>query len=224
MEYLGRRDQQVKVRGYRIELGEIETVLRQGRGIRECVVVAKEEEGGGERLVAYLKAEEGSRVEVSEVKKAAKEKLPEYMVPAVLVEVQEYPLTPNGKIDRRALASREVRSVAGESAYLPPQTSLESTIAEIWAELLKVEKVGRNHNFFDLGGHSLLLAKVHNRLQSVTGTNFTMMEMFKYPTVSALAEYLSRESKAQPSLQHSLDRAGLRLQAIRSGQHRSDEA
>ncbi|HTC92176.1 MAG TPA: phosphopantetheine-binding protein, partial [Terriglobales bacterium] len=210
----GRRDQQVKVRGYRIELGEIESVLRQAEGIRECVVVAKEESGGEKRLVGYVKAEEGSRIDAAELKKAAKEKLPEYMVPAAIVEVEEYPLTPNGKIDRRALAARKDAQIETDEAYLAPQTSVEQTIARIWEELLHVEKVGRNHNFFDLGGHSLLLAKVHSRLKREFSKEISMTEMFKYPTVSALAAYVSGQESEKPSLVHSQDRANMRLQAM----------
>ncbi|HTC92786.1 MAG TPA: thioesterase domain-containing protein, partial [Terriglobales bacterium] len=201
MEYLGRRDQQVKVRGYRIELGEIESVLRQAEGIRECVVVAKEESGGEKRLVGYVKAEEGIKIDAAELKKAAKEKLPEYMVPAAIVEVEEYPLTPNGKIDRRALAAREEKDKplhTSTQTFVPPQDEIEFQLVRIWERMLNVRPVSVTDNFFELGGHSLLATRLFAQIAKIFGRNLPIATLFQSPTVAELAAVLRRQGWSAP--------------------------
>src|SRR6185295_16179980 len=149
-EYVGRIDEQVKVRGYRIEIGEVEAVLRSHPAVSSCVVIAREEEGGEKRLVGYVvRAEAGEqRAEISEIRRYMGEKLPEYMIPAVFVEIDEMPLTANGKVDRRALPAPTGLRPYMEKDYVAPRTPIEEMVASIWAEVLQVERVGIHDNFF----------------------------------------------------------------------------
>jgi amino acid adenylation domain-containing protein len=194
VEYLGRADEQVKVRGFRVEVGEIEAALRRHAEVRECVVAASDDGGGTTRLVAYVvpRAPEAAAVAPGDLRSFLKEQLPEYMIPSAFVRLEALPLTPNGKLDRKALpvpdgASRE----AGES-YVAPRSELERIIADVWQEVLEVERVGVHDNFFGLGGHSLLLIRVNGKLRETLRAELPVIEMFKYPTVSALAEHLGR--------------------------------
>ncbi|HSD82298.1 MAG TPA: amino acid adenylation domain-containing protein, partial [Anaerolineae bacterium] len=189
LEFLGRVDHQVKVRGFRIELGEIEAVVRQQPAVREAVVVVREDRPGDQRLVAYVVAQEGQVVASGEVRHWVQERLPEYMVPAAVVELTALPLTPNGKLDRRALPAPDATRPELETAYISPRSEAERIIAEIWKELLHVEQVGVNDNFFDLGGHSLLVMQIHSRLVAAFGKEFPMTELFRHTTVASLAQY-----------------------------------
>ena len=155
LEFIGRRDDQVKVRGYRIELGEVESALLSHAAVSQAVVVARQEEEGEKRLIAYYVASEA--LEVSELRAHLKHQLPEYMVPGMWVQLQVLPLTPSGKIDRKALPAPEGRPQIG--GYVAPRTPLEQTLARIWAEVLHLEQVGVEDNFFELGGHSLLVMR-----------------------------------------------------------------
>ncbi|HEV3052502.1 MAG TPA: amino acid adenylation domain-containing protein, partial [Longimicrobium sp.] len=154
LEFLGRTDFQVKVRGFRIEPGEIEAVLRRHADVREALVIVREDQPGEPRLVAYVVG----RVEAEELREHLRKSVPEYMVPAAFVVLEALPLSPNGKLDRRALPAPEL--VSGETGYVAPRLPLEAALAGIWAEVLGRARVGVNENFFDLGGHSLLLVKV----------------------------------------------------------------
>ena len=191
LEYLGRADQQVKVRGYRIELGEIEAAIMEHAAIRESVVTAHEEVGGERRLVAYVVAKEEEKLTASEVRAYLKEKLPDYMVPAAFVMMEAFPLTANGKIDRRALPLPEGQRPALESPYVEPHTETEKVIAAVWRQVLHVEKVGLNDNFFDLGGDSFLMAQACGKLREALDRDISMVEVFTYTSVSSLARYLS---------------------------------
>jgi acyl-CoA synthetase (AMP-forming)/AMP-acid ligase II len=164
IEYLGRNDFQVKIRGFRIELGEIEAKLSQCAGVREAVVLAREDEPGDKRLVAYLVADEGLDVSVSDLREALSRQLPEYMVPSAFVQLDALPLTANGKLDRQALPAPEA-SALHVHEYEPPQDEIEQALATLWQELLRVERVGRRDNFFELGGHSLLVVAMVERLR-----------------------------------------------------------
>jgi amino acid adenylation domain-containing protein len=185
-EFLGRLDHQVKIRGFRIELGEIEAVLCSLPGVREAVVMARQDTPVDRRLVAYLVGEATAET----VRRALRERLPDYMVPAAFVTLAELPLTPNGKVDRKALPPAE-RSHTGMGTYSAPRSTLEQTIAEIWREVLGLDQVSRDDNFFDAGGHSLLMIRVHARLRELLHRDLTVVELFQYPTVRALAEHLS---------------------------------
>jgi amino acid adenylation domain-containing protein len=188
LEYLGRMDHQVKMRGYRIELGEIEAVLGGCGGVSESVVVMREDVAGDKRLVGYVVLEEGRTAE--QVKKYLRERLPEYMVPGVLVEMKKLPLTPNGKLDRKGLPAPEYEQ--GQN-YEGPRTGTEEVLAQLWAEVLKVKQVGVRDNFFDLGGHSLLATQLISHINDGFRIQLQLRELFEQPTVEALAKSVERE-------------------------------
>jgi amino acid adenylation domain-containing protein len=189
LEYIGRADQQVKVRGYRIELGEIETVLASHAGVREAVVMAREDQGGERRLVAYIVANEGEPVlTVPEMRNHLREKLPQYMIPSALVVLAEMPLTPNGKVDRRGLPVPDGMRPELERAYVAPRSATEEIVAAIWAELLGVERIGIHDNFFELGGHSLLATQVISKVREMFGVEVALRAIFEEPSVAGLAQ------------------------------------
>ncbi|HEX9205841.1 MAG TPA: beta-ketoacyl synthase N-terminal-like domain-containing protein, partial [Candidatus Deferrimicrobiaceae bacterium] len=191
IEFQGRIDQQVKVRGYRIEPGEIESVLEGHPGVGEAVVTVREDRPGEKRLVAYVTHRGGTPVEAGELRRHVRASLPEYMVPAAFVGLESLPLTPNGKLDRGALPAPEGRG-EGEGGYEAPRSEVEKKIAAVWQEVLQVEGVGARDNFFDLGGHSLLLLQVHAKLKDqFAGKRLSVVDLFHYPTVESLAEHLS---------------------------------
>jgi amino acid adenylation domain-containing protein len=208
IEYLGRIDHQVKLRGFRIELGEIEVVLRQHPAVADAVVAVREDVPGDKRLVAYVVPGDW-RLEIRDfghnnlqspisnldhdLRDFLKQRLPEYMIPSAFVAIQAVPLSPNGKADRRALPAPETPRPQLNAAYAPPQTQVERMIAAIWQEALHVDEVGLHDNFFDLGGHSLLVARVYSKLREAGATNISMLDLFQYPTVNALARYLSQQ-------------------------------
>jgi amino acid adenylation domain-containing protein len=208
IEYLGRVDQQVKVRGHRIELGEIEAALGQHPNVQESVVVVREEPAGEQRLVAYVvpNDERGTINDddssssliahrssfTSELHTFLAAHLPGYMLPSSFVFLDSLPRTPNSKIDRRALPDPAAHAAAG-ARYIAPRSGLERTIGAVWQDLLGVEQVGMDDNFFELGGHSLLMMQAAHRLQDLLKRELTVIELLKYPTVSALARYLGGE-------------------------------
>lgn len=188
LEFLGRIDQQVKIRGFRIELGEIESVLRSHLGVREGVVAVRED-GGNQRLVAYLVASAESDGSHAELRNHLKAKLPDYMVPSAFVVLEALPLTANGKIDRKALPAPE-RSDSDEATYVAPRTPIEKTLAALWAKVLKLDRVGRHDNFFELGGNSLLAASLFARIEHEIGKKLPLGTLFQSPTVELLASAL----------------------------------
>ncbi|HYN80431.1 MAG TPA: AMP-binding protein, partial [Gemmatimonadaceae bacterium] len=222
IEYLGRIDQQVKIRGFRIELGEIEVALLQHPAIEQVVVVAREDEPGDKRLVAYVVAQEGpaptvseiiSRMkgkvpqhlmadadvqkaplpDVSELRGFLKEKLPEYMVPSAFVMLHELPLTPNGKVDRRALPVPDQERPELERAFLAPRDTLELQLTKMWEKVLGVEPIGVKDNFFDLGGHSLLAVRLFAQIEKSFGRNLPLATLFQAPTIEQLADILRQQ-------------------------------
>ncbi|HET6364287.1 MAG TPA: amino acid adenylation domain-containing protein [Nitrospirota bacterium] len=190
IEFLGRIDNQVKVRGFRIELGEIESVLGRHEAVREVVVMAREDVPGDKRLVAYIIPEGERTPSVSVLRQYLKEKLPEYMVPNSFVMLEKFPLTPNGKADRRALPPPEHTRPELEETYVAPRTPVEQSLAEIWTNVLGVERVGVNDNFFELGGNSLLAVKLFVRIHKWAGIDMPLATLFKSPTIRALAKLL----------------------------------
>jgi amino acid adenylation domain-containing protein/non-ribosomal peptide synthase protein (TIGR01720 family) len=193
LEFIGRADKQVKVRGFRLELGEIETVLSEHDAVREVAVVAREDEPGEKRLVAYLVADEENAPTVSELRRYMLEKLPEYMVPAVYVRLSEMPLTPNGKINRSELPVPEQTRPELTESFTAPRTRTERLLADVWSEVLHVEQVGIHDNFFDLGGDSILSIQVVSRAQEEHALSFSIQQLFQNPTVHELAESLINE-------------------------------
>src|SRR6267143_3754101 len=185
IEYLGRMDGEVKVRGMRIEVGEIETVLASHRWVEEAVVELSGE-GADQRLVAYVVAGEEGTPSARELRRYVRSKLPEHMVPAGYVRVEEMPLLPSGKVNRRALAG--VAGVAlSEQGMLAARTEVEQKLARMWAEVLKVKEVGVDQNFFELGGHSLLVLQVMARIRREFDVELGVRTMFEEPTIAGLA-------------------------------------
>lgn len=215
IEFLGRLDFQVKVRGFRIELGEIEAVLSQHPAVRDAVVVAREDVPGDKRLVAYVVPVATSAVQPGALREFLQSKLPDYMVPAAFVQLQALPLLPNGKVDRRGLPALEWERQAA-TVYVSPSDGLEKAIAGIWQELLQVDQIGVDDSFFELGGHSLLIVQAHRRLSGIADRDLSITDMFRYPTIRALAEYLGREPDDgdQISVQETLDRVQARREAM----------
>jgi amino acid adenylation domain-containing protein/non-ribosomal peptide synthase protein (TIGR01720 family) len=189
LEYLGRADHQVKIRGFRIELGEIESVLDTHPGVDQAVVIAREDEPGLKRLVAYIVSADGT-AEPAELRTHADAVLPKYMVPSAFVTVDSLPLNANGKLDVRALPAPE-RDPATAAGYIAPRTDTERAVAEIWAEVLGAQRVGIDDNFFDLGGDSILSIRVISRLRAVLGVDVSARALFSHPTVAGLAEVIT---------------------------------
>jgi amino acid adenylation domain-containing protein len=210
LDFLGRSDFQVKLRGFRIELGEIETALEQQFGVRQAVVVAREDKPGDKRLIAYLVGRAGETTSVPSLRRALESKLPDYMVPSVFVFLECLPLTPNGKIDRNALPAPPTQVDTAQISFEPPRSDLESTIAQTWGQELGIEQVGLNDNFFDLGAHSLMVAEVHVQLQQILNRDISLVDLFQFPTVRSLASHLSGERTPAPRVS---DRAKRRLAA-----------
>jgi amino acid adenylation domain-containing protein len=199
IEFLGRNDFQVKIRGFRIELGEIEARLSEHPAIHEAVVMAREDSLGEKQLVAYYTASPLDEAEVDalsaeHLRSRLSAVLPEYMVPAAYVRIESFPLTPNGKLDRKALPAANADAYALRG-YDAPRGELETTIAQIWAEVLKLGRVGREDNFFAIGGHSLLVVKVMSLLQR-GGIGATVADLFNHPTIESFAASLSSRSQA----------------------------
>ena len=192
IDFLGRIDHQVKMRGFRIELGEIEAALNRHPLIKESIVLLKEGAQGDTRLVAYAVAKRQPTPSIAELNGSLRETLPDYMVPSVITFLDRLPVTPNGKVDRKALPEIDLSHSRFQQTCVPPQTDLEWSIAEIWKELLQVESVGVNDNFFDLGGHSLLLLRVRSKLRDRLKCDLSVVEMLKYPTIALLAERISQ--------------------------------
>ncbi|HEX5759549.1 MAG TPA: beta-ketoacyl synthase N-terminal-like domain-containing protein, partial [Thermoanaerobaculia bacterium] len=187
LEYLGRLDHQVKVRGFRIELGEIETALAAHPAVRDGVVLAREDQPGDKRLVAYL-VPAAAQLDLPALRADLGERLPDYMVPSAFVVLEALPLTPNGKVDRKALPPPQGRPIAPQA---PPRGLTEELVAAVWREVLERDAVGVHENFFDLGGHSLKLVQVQRRLEERTGRELSVVDLFRYPTVAALAAHLA---------------------------------
>lgn len=219
IEYLGRIDNQVKIRGFRIELNEIEIALNQCPRVRESIVIVREDVPSDKRLVAYVVTQQASESIITELRNLLKVSLPEYMMPSAFVLLQKIPLTPSGKIDRRRLPKPTDSRPEMESTYIAPQSASEKAIAIIWQAVLSVEKVGIHDNFFDLGGHSLLLVRVYSQLQIVFHhKNLSMMDLFTYPTISSLAQYLNQNESI--TVQPSSDRSQTRRDVLRQQRQR----
>jgi amino acid adenylation domain-containing protein len=206
IEFLGRLDEQVKIRGFRVELGEIESVLAGHPKVRETLVVAREDADGEKRLVAYLVVNPPAP-SVPDLRSYMKETLPDYMVPGALVFLDAFPLTKNGKIDRRALPEPEDLRPELPNAYVAPQSDGERLVAGIWQELLHLKQVGTQDNFFDLGGNSLLMVRVQHKLTEALGRDISIVQLFQYPTVASLARALSGSSPVAAAGTPAQDRA-----------------
>jgi len=197
IDYLGRNDHQVKIRGYRIELQEVETALEQAPGVKEALVVT--EDSGEKRLIGYVVSTDGQELDAQSLRSHLKEKLPNYMVPSMFVIMKSFPLTSNGKVDRKALPPPQTSRPDLHQDYVEPGSDAEKVIAAIWREVLRVEKVGLNDNFFDLGGDSMLMLQVFSKLKGEFGKELTMVDLFQAPTISSLVKLLAGDEPEPPA-------------------------
>ncbi len=191
IEYLGRIDNQVKIRGFRIELGEIEAVLSQHGDVQASCVIAREDTLGDKRLVAYVVPHQHCTLTISELRHFLKAKLPEYMIPNGFAILESLPLTPSGKVDRRALPVPDLHSEQKDK-YIAPRSPIEEMLAQIWAQVLKVEQVGIDDNFFELGGHSLLATQLVSRIRNIFKVELALRELFIATTVAELAHVIGQ--------------------------------
>jgi hypothetical protein len=214
IECLGRVDHQVKVRGFRIELGEIEHQLQSYPGVAQAVVVVREDTRGDPRLVAYWRGDISTEPTTSEFRRFLESRLPEYMVPSVFVRLLEFPLTPNGKVDRSKLPRPSGDRPVVDTEYVAPHTELERVISGIWQDVLNVDKVGTRDNFFDLGGNSLLIVQVQSKMRHAMDRHIPLVEFFQRPTVSAMAELLSGEDTPKDTFERVKRRIDKQKQAL----------
>jgi amino acid adenylation domain-containing protein len=210
--FVGRADRQVKLRGFRIEPSEIEAALVSHADVLDAAVIVREDNPGDQRLVAYVVSTPGAQAPA--LRRFLQDRLPDHMIPSAYVTLDELPRNTQGKIDRAALP-RPSGERQAEDAYVAPLAGVEQAIAAIWAEVLGVDRVGATDNFFDQGGHSLLLLRVHARMQKELGGTLTVVDLFRYPTVRALAERLGRPAPApEASVQRAKDRAAQQREAL----------
>ena len=198
IDFLGRNDEQVKVRGFRVEPSEIEMTLRGHPGVRDSVVAVQPTSMGQSSLVGYVVPEEGTRVDISELRSALARWLPDFMVPSSLIELDAIPLTGNGKVDKRALPLPSERDALAEHDYTAPRNDVEKTLADVWAEVLGLERVGIQDNFFELGGDSILALAVVNRARA-HGFRIKPLHLFLHQTISELACAADAGRKAESS-------------------------
>ncbi|NQE37638.1 non-ribosomal peptide synthetase [Microcoleus asticus] len=207
IEYIGRIDGQVKIRGFRIELGEIETALAKHRAVKQAVVLAREDAPGDKRLVAYIVANPEEKLAIAELRPYLQGQLPDYMVPAVFVNVEAMPKTPSGKIDRRALPAPDSQRQEQSQSYAAPQSELELLLAGVWSKLLKLDRIGIHDNFFEIGGNSLMTLQVAVQVRDLLAKDLPVVKLFQHPTIAQLANYLNQGQTASPSNNKFQDRA-----------------
>ena len=212
VEFLGRTDFQVKLRGYRIELGEVEALVREMEGVQEAVALVREDRPGDKRLVMYTVPKPGFKLSVETMRQNLRDKLPEYMVPSHFLVMQQLPLTPNKKTDRKALpAPSQVESQPATATK--PHSIFEAKVTAIWKDILGIQQVSLEDNFFDLGGHSLLAVKLHRQLEDEFQRKLAVTDLFRYPTVKSLSQFLSGDTKQENNKEsRSQDRAAMRRQ------------
>lgn len=197
VEFLGRRDHQVKVRGFRIELGEVEAAVLRHPAVHAALVSVREE-GSAKRLEVHVAADASASVTVGGLRQFLLTELPDYMVPSAFVISDHLPLTPAGKVDREAVIHADEPMLARDLSYAAPTTTLEHAIARVWQQVLTLDRVGVTDNFFELGGQSLLMVRAQRQLQDVLGVPLTLVELFQYPTIRGLAEHVGGAGTATP--------------------------
>jgi aspartate racemase len=214
VEFLGRRDQQVKIRGFRIELEEIEVALTQYAGVREAVVIAKERATADKQLIAFIVCDPNKAPEICKLRAYLEEKLPDYMIPAFIFSLDALPLNPNGKVDRQSLAAMIPHQQDRSANFVEPITDTEQKIAAILQDVLGLEKVSAEDNFFDLGANSLQLARAHNRMQNLVDADLKIIALFQNPTVKALARFLNDDASKEAVTKRVYDRAMRQREAL----------
>ena len=201
LDFLGRLDHQVKIRGHRVELGEIEAALERHPEVKQCVVVASEDLHGDRRLVAYFVPAAGSALSTGQLRHLLSETVPAYMIPAAFVSVSSFPLTPNGKLDRKALPSPDMSTPESDVAPLAPRTPTEEVLAQIWCKMLDLKQVSLRDNFFDLGGYSILAVRVITEINKTLKVHVNIATFFQNPTIEYLARVLEQKHDLRPKTQ-----------------------
>ncbi|HKR15496.1 MAG TPA: amino acid adenylation domain-containing protein [Pyrinomonadaceae bacterium] len=196
LQFLGRSDQQVKIRGYRVELGEVEALLRRHPAVREAIVMAHEARAGEKALAAYVLAAPDSELVAADLRGHLMQHLPEHMTPAAFIFLPELPLTPSGKLNRRALPKPDLTFAAAKEAYVAPRTQGEELLASLWADVLGIDRIGVNDNFFDLGGHSLIATRLMSRVRETFRVDLPLRNLFITPTIAGLAAQIESERNA----------------------------
>nr|WP_317110635.1 non-ribosomal peptide synthetase [Chroococcidiopsis sp. SAG 2025] len=200
VEFLGRIDFQVKVRGYRIELGEIETILSRHEAVREAAIVVREDVPGDKRLVAYVLPQPGQQPANSQLREYLLARLPEYMVPSNFVVLEAFPLTPNNKVDRKALPVPTTVQLDRAIEQTAPQNQVEQTLMAIWQNLLQVSEIGMGDNFFSLGGNSLIAVSLMGTIRSTFSVDLPLINLFQFPTVGGMARQIEQAQAMQVNL------------------------
>ncbi|MDZ8067344.1 MAG: amino acid adenylation domain-containing protein [Nostoc sp. DedQUE08] len=213
IEYIDRIDNQVKIRGFRVELGEIEAVINQHQSVSTSVVILREDKSGNQSLIAYTTLQPDKTLTIPELRRFLQNKLLDHMLPTAFMILEALPLTSNGKVDRQALPIPDALRPELEVAYVVPQTEVEKTIASVWQKALNLEKIGIHDNFFEIGGHSLLLVTVHSQLQEILKVELSTLDLFRYPTINSLAEYLNSSPNSTAFLQEN----DIQIEKISSG-------
>ncbi len=203
IEFLGRKDHQIKLRGYRIELGEIETAIGKYSNIKDVVVIAREDKPGDKKLVAYIVPENKAEIDINDLREFLLKHIPDYMIPSAIMILDELPLTPNGKVDRKALPvpGEDLFREAVAVDYVAPRNQVEEVIAKIWSDVLHIEVIGIYNNFFLLGGHSLLATQVMSRIKKHLGVDVPLRSIFENPTIAGLAKAVEKEKLAQRGIE-----------------------
>lgn len=214
VDFLGRVDFQVKIRGHRIELGEIEAALMQHSEVRQAVVALRTDTPDDPRLVAYIVAAGGEPPPAAQLRDFLKQKLPDYMVPAIYMPMAKLPLTPNGKVDRKALPAPQMSVAKSAQDFIAPAGDVEQALAAIWKDILKADQIGADDNFFDFGGHSLQVVQVQNRLRETLQVDVPVLKLFQYPTIRSLAKFIGESTKDEPSLRQKIEERNRRRQAV----------
>jgi amino acid adenylation domain-containing protein len=205
LDFLGRLDYQVKIRGFRVELAEIEATLTQHRAVRAAVVTVREDASGAKRLVAYIVPDPQQAYTISDFHTFLRERLPDYMVPSAFVALDAFPLNANGKVDRRALPAPDAVRPELEQTFAAPRNPVEEILAQIWSEVLQIERIGIHDNFFELGGHSLLATQVISRLRNAINLDVALRSLFENPTIAGLADRVDALSWAGERYQASIN-------------------
>ncbi|MCG9892094.1 MAG: amino acid adenylation domain-containing protein [Thermosynechococcaceae cyanobacterium MS004] len=209
IQFLGRIDHQVKIRGFRIELGEIEAAITQHPSVQEAVIIVREDRPGSKQLCAYVVSQPQQTVEIAALRQTLRQKLPDYMVPAFIMPLEQLPLTNNGKVDRKALPQPE--GTGDRPSIVLPQTQVERQIAQVWADLLGTSTIGLHDNFFDLGGHSLLMVQVQAKLQTLLQRELNIVDLFQFPTIAQLANHLQHQQNQGSATEQAQQRTEVRV-------------
>ncbi len=205
IEFLGRNDFQIKIRGFRVEPGEIQAIINKIVGVKESLVLCKEIALGDKRLIAYVVYEDNKKCDVTFIRNELKKQAADYMVPSVIIEIEKFPLNSNGKIERKLLP--EPIMTISKNDIITPRNKLEKRIAEIWSTILNINNIGIDDNFFDLGGHSLLIIRVHNQIEKMIDKKIEVVDLFRYPTIASLAEFINSDDSENNIIDKAAERA-----------------